>query len=64
MKAWIDSEEWYPVYTINKQNFDDEEPVAVEIDSIFYERYLKVRKEFKAVQRELAAMLGDEGRHI
>ncbi len=58
MKVWIDSDEWYPVYTLHTQQYSDE--ATVEIDSIFYERYKKALKEFRAVQKELRELAGDD----
>jgi hypothetical protein len=55
MKVWIDGDEWYPVYTLHRQQHSDE--ATVEIDSIFYERYEKALKEFQAVQKELRELL-------
>jgi len=53
MKIHIDSDEWYPMYSISSDTTD----TAVEVHVSTVKRWRRVLKEFKAVQEEMGDAL-------
>lgn len=51
----IDSDEWYPVYTIEEPNPSFVVPV-VEVSEDLMVRYNRIMEEFGSLQRELRAL--------
>ncbi len=53
MKVIINEDEWYPVYSLEKEIDEYNKDYAVEVDDAFLERYDKCMNEFDAVQELL-----------
>lgn len=54
IKVLIDSDEWYPVYSLYTEGEGWGDPV--EVDQSLFDRYKKVLVDFKAMQKELKAI--------
>ena len=50
MKVVIAADEWYPVYSIDREVDEYKRQRAVEVDAEFLERYDKCMAEFQAIQ--------------
>lgn len=58
VKRWINSEEWYPVYELHRN--DDWIGTEVHIPESLVHRYAKAYAEFKAVQKILCELYEEE----
>jgi hypothetical protein len=54
MKVILETDEWYPVYTVGKKGFEKD---VVDIPTVLVERFGVMIVEFNAIQDELAAIV-------
>lgn len=57
MDVLIWTDEWYPVHTLHRSAFIDEDDDLVTIPDEFYERYRKTYTEFMTIQEEIEKLL-------
>ena len=55
---WINKEEWWPVYELHRD--DDGFATAVHLPEDLVHRYAKAYAEFRAVQKILSELYGEE----
>ena len=61
MKGYIDKDEWYPVFSVSKDNTWDNGTGVVEIPDELYEKYRKNMDEFGDIQVELRHLFNPDG---
>ena len=53
MKMYLDSDEWYPVYSLREDRFKFMNDYMVDVSPEFMEKYNRIVSEFNSLQDEL-----------